>query len=104
MCTAKFEGPSIPDGGDGVGHGGWRSTERTSQNGVPGFRRNIETNCRYPRCAAPCYPRAMVSCSSKDPTACLRVLVGGGKAESLTCWFKGVRRLRGALRECGGGG
>ena len=43
--------------GEGVGRGGWRSTERTSQNGVPGFRRIIETNRRYPRCAAPCYPR-----------------------------------------------
>ena len=110
MCTAKFGGLSIPDGGisrEMVGGEWWRSVERTSQSSVPGFGRNTKTNHRYSRCAAPFYHVCglLVSCSPKDPTACLPVLGGGGKAEKV--WRVGSNAFITCvewLREPGGGG
>jgi len=98
-CVAKVGNLSIPDGTHlvekwaGRVRGG-RSTERTSQSGVPGVQEkktskpiaHVSKMWRQ-RHAASCHPDlvcgVVVSCLPENATACLPVRIGGGRAENV---------------------
>ena len=99
LWMTKVEVLSTPGGEVGRSCGGW-NTERTSQNGLPGSRKQDRSEphiySRYGDTDAQRRDAQMsfflicglMSRVSQNPTACLPILVGGGESRRFRVWVQ----------------